>query len=94
MSVIKTITAKSKGEVVGTKDVEWPSNLAEAVEMDTEAKVFDLYSQAKVVSERASLYPKTASAGSISKKSVYDKMIAAGVDESIALSVSGYNPDA
>lgn len=89
----KHIVAKSHGKIAGEADVEWPNDLKEAIKMDGEAEVFNLYSQAKLIKERAKLYPKTPSAGSMSKKSVYEKMLAAGVDAATATQVSGYSPE-
>jgi len=91
MATTKEIVAKSKGEVVGTATLDWPENLSEAVSMSDEATVFSLYSQALILSERAKLYPKAASAAKkIDKKEVYDSMIAAGIDDATARSVSKY----
>jgi hypothetical protein len=97
MAVTRTLTAKSKGEVVGSIEMNWPENLDEAVAMEEGGadEVFKLYAEAKVIKERAKLYPKAAGKGPrISAKATYEKLVGAGVDPSVATEATGFDPSA
>ena len=90
----ETIVAKALGKECGRKEFDIPENLDEAIKLENGKEgVFNLYIQAKKIVLRSSLYPKVASAGSVSKKAVYDRMIEAGIKKDIALQVSGYTPE-
>jgi len=87
------IVAKSKGEVVGEKEINIPESVKEAIGEYGEGKVLSYFVQHLKVAERATLYPKVASAGSVSRKKVYEDMVAAGVDEATASQISNYTPE-
>jgi hypothetical protein len=45
----ETVEIKSKGQVVGTPEYEYPETLDEGLEMDGEEKVFKLYAQQRKI---------------------------------------------
>ena len=90
----ETIIAKALGKECGRTEIDMPENLKEAIKVEgSEEGVFNHYIQQKRLAIRATLYPKVASAGSVSKKAVYEKMIAAGIKPDMATTISGYTPE-
>lgn len=67
MSKIESIEVKSKGEVVGTLEYEYPENLKEGIKMDGEEKVFALYSAQRKIKARDAERTKLTGGGGLPK---------------------------
>ena len=67
MSKTESILIKSKGQDVGTLEYVYPENLEEAIEMDGDEKVFQLYSAMRKIKERDAERNKLTGGGGLPK---------------------------